>query len=82
LPALLVCPNLSGQKEEGLLGKLHRELIAKLPGILDRWVMILLERDQNLAVPAAIGDAVAEGEVDAGIRQSDIVEDGNFRSKA
>ncbi len=38
--------------------------------------MICLQRNQNVSVAVAVSDAVAEGQVDTRIRQSDIVENG------
>src|SRR5258705_7266552 len=63
-------------EEERLVGKFCRKDVTKFPGIVQRWVMVRLERNQNLAVPVAIGNAVAEGQVDTGIRQPDVVEHG------
>ena len=56
-------------------GNCAASVAPKLPCIVERRVMIRLQRNQYVTVAVAVGDGVAEGQVNAGIRQSDIVED-------
>ena len=66
--------DIGGLKEELQLGEMRRQRPAQLGDELRRRLMLFLQRNQYLAIHRAHGGRIAQGDIDAAVRQADVVE--------